>query len=94
MIEGRHDFPYDIQNGLKFLKASMKGGNKDAASYYVIMLIKGKNIPPDYSKARKMINKYLSESESIRLYYEGKVLNKECRYSESAKLFKKSIELK
>ena len=93
MIEGRYDFPFDVRNGIKFLKSSMKGGNKEAASYYVTMLLKGEVINLNYVKERFIIDKFLSETESTRFYYLGKVLNKEGRYSESAELFKKSIEL-
>ena len=93
LIKGRHDFPFDVKTGLNFLKASLKGENKEAATFYIKILIDGRVLPKNHEKVRKLINIHFNRDESVRLHLHGKVLKKEKRYAEAFEFFKKSSDL-
>ena len=91
-IEEKNNFPLDIENGISYLKRSIKGGCIDAVVYYCQMLIKGINIPKNLDKAKKTLKKHLKSKNSSILFLYGKVKKKEGDNKTTAKYFKKSSD--
>ena len=92
LIEGRYDFPIDVEIGISFLRNSIDKGNKDSLIYYINMLIKGKVIHKYHKKALKLINKHFLEDDFTHSFLMGKLLKNEKRYQEAAECFKQSMK--
>ena len=92
LIEGRELFSRNAQIGLKYLKKSIEKDFLESIIYYCEMFIKGKIIPQDLDKARKIADKKLRNHESEYLMILGKISRKKNKYEDSIKYFLKSIE--
>ncbi|KAK8897592.1 hypothetical protein M9Y10_015551 [Tritrichomonas musculus] len=92
LIEGREHFPQNTQIGLKYLKKSIEKDFLESIIYYCEMFIKGKIIPQDFDKAKKIADKKLIKHESEYSMILGKISKKKNKYEESIKYFLKSIE--
>ncbi|KAK8857781.1 hypothetical protein M9Y10_016193 [Tritrichomonas musculus] len=93
LIEGHIYYPYNAQLGILYLKESLKNGNKESAIYYCNFLIKGKIIPQNFIKARKLIKNKLMDNQSNYFLLEGKIYKKENKYKDAMNEFLKSFEL-
>lgn len=93
LIEGRNDFPNDTKKGIDYLKESMNNGNTDSLIYYIDMLIKGKMIPSNHLKERKLLETRLkSKDEGAYYLMYGKLFKNEKNYSLSKEYFERSMK--
>lgn len=80
LIERDSDYPLDVNIGLKYVKETMKNGNKESAKYYIDMLIDGKMITCIFKWAEKFIKTIFEEDESMRSLMYGKLYKKEKQF--------------
>ncbi|KAK8876526.1 hypothetical protein M9Y10_006742 [Tritrichomonas musculus] len=92
-IKEKGFFPRNNQLGIKYLKHSLKNGCLKSLIYYCKMLIKGKHIPKNSIKAKKLIDSLPSDQESTKLYLYGLLYYDEKQYNEAFKSFEDSINL-
>ena len=91
LIEGKNNFPLNVNLGIKYFERSIQGGNIESLLYLSKMLIEGKYIPKDYARAKKLLYTYLKKDKrALNLY--GQVLLRERNYKEAKKYFKEGAE--
>ncbi|KAK8897656.1 hypothetical protein M9Y10_015619 [Tritrichomonas musculus] len=91
LIKCQYFFPQNTELGIKYLKESIKGGCKNALIYYIKMLIKGKVIPQNNEKAKKLLDNKLKEDVGNYYLLHGILNKKEKKYDEALKCFEKSM---
>lgn len=92
LIKCQYYFPQDIELGIKYLRKSIKGGCKDSLIYYFKMLIKGKVIPQNIEKARKLLdNNILKNDKGTYYFLLGLLEKKQKEYKKAIEYFEKSI---
>lgn len=73
LIEGYDSFPLNLDIGLQYLKESIKQNHIKSIIYYCKLIIKGKVIPIDLKKAKKLIGSKMKHDKSMYLYLLGKI---------------------
>ena len=85
LIEGKNDFPTNIELGMKYLEQSIASGNLESVIYLSQKLIKGDVITRDLKRAKKYLKKYFNQNNQTIVNLYGKVLYKEENYSSAFK---------
>ena len=91
LIKCQNLFPLNTELGIKYLKKSIKGGCKDALIYYIKMLIKGKVIPQNSKKAKKLLDSKLKDDIGTYYFLYGILYKNEKKYEEAVKYIEKSM---
>lgn len=92
LIEGKNDFPQNIEIGIKYLERSISKGCLDSVVYLSQILIEGKLIPSDFLRAKKYLSQYLNKDDGRVFLLYGKILKKENKKSEARSYFQKGCK--
>ena len=95
LVEGKDNFPKDIEIGVKYLEKSVTENCTEALIYYCQMLVQGTVIPSNVEKAKKYLKKSQKESQKdarVSLLY-GRIMKKEKNFTDAKKSFEKSAKL-
>lgn len=92
LIEGKNNFPLNIDIGIKYFERSIEGGYIESVVYLSSILIKGVIINQDLKKAKKYLSSYLRVNDNRISYLYGKILKKENKIKEARKWFQKGAE--
>lgn len=83
----------EIEKGVNYLENAIKKGCIEAVNYYCLLLIKGKILNKDLSKAKSILKKYLNKNDPTTFLLFGKIMKKEENFKEAIRYFKKSSKL-
>ena len=93
LIEGKSNFPLDVQLGIKYLQKSRSEGSNDSRIYLAKMFIDGEIVPNNYEEARKIISEVDSfEEDGHCLYLLGRIEKKKKNYSKAKEFFQQSSQ--
>lgn len=93
LIEGKHNFPIFINLGLRYIENSVNQKCTNAIIYYIKLLIKGKIIPENLSKAKEYLSKLNAIDDSRKLLFHGLLNYKKGRFKKAAKYFEEGSKL-
>ena len=93
LIEGKNDFPKDVTLGLQYINHSINGKCTNAIVYYVQLLIKGKIIPEDLSKAEEYLSKLNATNDKRKYLLLGLMSYKKNKFTEAVKWFQEGSKL-
>lgn len=91
LVYGNDDFPNDPKTGVKYLKKAIKGGSIKAVILYNRLLIIGKKIDQDLTKAKENLQNYDDLNEPEIIFLQSMIAKKEENYAKTVKLLKKAI---
>ena len=87
LIEGKNNFPKNVELGLKYIEESNKKMFIKSIVYYATMLVKGDIIPQDLNKANEYLSKIDPAKDSNIIFLKGQISRKSERYTEASKYY-------